>query len=136
MDLNIKGVDPDFVSKCKMRAYSESLTLKAWVMEILREAINGDGRDDVRVRGSVARGKREGAVVRAVHEAPKQAGSQPESSSVGGSVQKDRGRKGTAEKTALDLTGARVEHDPKSCRLYACGMCRSLGHSNPGRGLK
>lgn len=42
MDLNIRGVESEFVVACKSEALRSGKSLKQWVVEILTEATNGN----------------------------------------------------------------------------------------------
>jgi len=49
----------------------------------------------------------------------------------------DRKMAADAEKRGAQMiTGARSEHDKRTCRLYGCLVCKSEGVKNEKRGLK
>ena len=91
-NINIE-ISEELLKAIRMGCAESGETQAEFVGRLVKEGGYGDGRDGVRVRGSSARGKGEGRVVEAVSGAPEPTGSQPESSSVGGGVQEDRGRK-------------------------------------------
>ena len=138
-DLSLKGLDGELMVKVKVRALDCGMTLRAFVTRLLEEAVDGrntDGRDGVRVRGSVARGKRQRGSGEAVRGAQEETGSPVQSGTVDRGPKADRGGERAGEVTAVVLTGEREDHDPKTCRLYRCGLCGGLGVKDAKRGLK
>lgn len=106
--------------------------------ETIQGEDNGDrdGRNDVSVRRNPEGRKGKGRDREAVRPAHDEGRPQGESGAVGRSVPKDRVGERKGQETAISLTGARSEHDPKNCRLYGCGMCRASGVKDAQRGLK
>lgn len=157
-DIVIRGVDDELVKQIRIAAARNGQSLKMYVTEVLETAVgwellykdllkkkevpSGNGRDGVRMWGSVEggaerqgqKGTRESG--KAVSGAHDEAGPPDQSSAVDrGSAQNRVGeRKG--QETAISLTGTRAEHDPKTCRVYGCGGCRVLGVKDAQRGLK
>lgn len=113
---------------CRLEAEESGISLNEWILNKIEGGVkNGDGRDGVHLRGSVTRGKGQGGAGEAVPRAHEQRGSQSESSAVDRGAKKDRGRERANEVTAVDLTGDRREHDPKTCRVYGCLKCKAAG---------
>jgi hypothetical protein len=125
-DLSLKGLDGELMVKVKVRALDCGMTLREFVTRLLEEAVDGgnsDGRDGVRVRGSVARGKRQRGSSEELRRAQEETGSPVQSGTVDRGPKTDRGGERAGEVTAVVLTGERVDHDPNTCRLYRCGLC-------------
>jgi hypothetical protein len=102
---------PRRCAKCKSRKWDRS----------------GDGRNGVHLRGSVSRAEGEGGVSEAVRGTHEKAGPQRKSRTVDRSAEADRSGEGTAEIKATALTGERLGHDVKSCRVYRCAQCIAAG---------
>jgi hypothetical protein len=62
--------------------------------------------------------------VRGAHE---EARSPSESGAVDRGAEKNRSRERTDEVTAINLTGERRPHDPKTCVVYRCSLCLAAG---------
>ena len=91
-NLNIP-ISEELMVAIRVKCASEGLRQKEWVIQVLGEAANENGRDGVRVRGSVEGAKARG-FGQAVSGASDKAGSLEQSGAVGRGAQKDRGREG------------------------------------------
>lgn len=127
--------DIKFVLRVPVKLYGEAVevaavegkSLNRWFLSrIFGEAEDGDGRDGVRVRGSVEGRKGERGVGEAVSRAHDARGPQDQSSAVDRGSKTDRGRQGTDEVKTVS-TGSRSAHDVKTCLVYRCVQCIALG---------
>jgi len=112
--MNIREVDVTSLGAFKRKAAAEGLTLRAWVLAVLKVALMDD----------------DGVVSAAETPAPRSAPARQRTQAASPPPQEE-------QPTRLDLPmiGRRPTHDPKTCRVYRCGACLKVDHHDPHRGL-
>ncbi len=129
-DLNLRGVDVTLVTSLKRCAIESGVTLKDYCVEALQSAVNTDL--DMLARGESLRVILRQHLGHATHgTAPNPAGSHAVAANTPGMVSTQVRPRITGTVYASQLP--RPEHDPRTCRLYGCGLCASLARTgSPG----
>lgn len=132
MDLNLKGMDENLVGRAKMAAYGQGHTLKEYVIDAINEKLSRkvEAAREAKAAGETAQGPR-GKVAKGsvVHLSEVKPFTPAEVEEIANDI-----RRRTGSSPILDVVSV-PQHNPKTCRLYNCGMCRALGIRDKNRGL-